>query len=174
MPHPLRFESRKRANLCRVSLEPRRNWELVNGEQHSVWFIPTGMKGLPQNVLLNFRLEFPKSDLTIYLPSGKHPLTTRFPCLASDSEYSLAQVQGNHILLNTVTGKSMQFNDLGKAKHENSFSKGHAGIEFFSSPAISSELLTTVHCMFIVCSMLYTCNVNSSNLNFVFVSHHYM
>ena len=28
------------------------------------------MKGLPQNVLLNFRLEFPKSDFTIYLPSG--------------------------------------------------------------------------------------------------------
>ena len=28
------------------------------------------MKGLPQNVLLNFRLEFPKSDLTICLPSG--------------------------------------------------------------------------------------------------------
>jgi len=27
------------------------------------------MNGLPQNVLLNFRLEFPKSDLTIYLPS---------------------------------------------------------------------------------------------------------
>ena len=26
------------------------------------------MNGLPQNVLLNFRLEFPKSDLTIYLP----------------------------------------------------------------------------------------------------------
>ena len=116
-----------------------------------------------------FHLEFLK-----FLSNGKHPLTTRFPCLASDSEYSLAQVQGNHILLNTVTGKSMQFNDLGKAKHENSFSKGHAGIEFFSSPAISSELLTTVQCMFIVCSMLYTCNVNSSNLNFVFVSHHYM
>ena len=50
------------------------NWEgtekLVNGKQHSVWFVPTGMNGLPQNVLLNFRLEFPKSDLTIYLPSG--------------------------------------------------------------------------------------------------------
>ena len=44
--------------------------KLVNGKQHSVWFVPTGMKGLPQNVLLNFRLEFPKSDLTIYLPSG--------------------------------------------------------------------------------------------------------
>ena len=28
------------------------------------------MKGLPQNVLLNFRLEFPKSELTIYLPTG--------------------------------------------------------------------------------------------------------
>ena len=43
---------------------------MVNGKQHSVWLVPTGMKGLPQNVLLNFRLEFPKSDLTIYLPSG--------------------------------------------------------------------------------------------------------
>ena len=28
------------------------------------------MNGLPQNVLLNFRLEFPIGDLTIYLPSG--------------------------------------------------------------------------------------------------------
>ena len=28
------------------------------------------MNGLPQNALLNFRLEFPKSDLTIYHPSG--------------------------------------------------------------------------------------------------------
>ena len=28
------------------------------------------MKGVPQNVLLNFRLEFPKNDLTIYLPTG--------------------------------------------------------------------------------------------------------
>ena len=43
---------------------------MVNGKQHSVWFVPTGMKGLPQNVLLNFRLEIPKSDLTIYFPSG--------------------------------------------------------------------------------------------------------
>ena len=43
---------------------------MVNGKQHSVWFIRSGMNGLPQNVLLNFRLEFPKSDLTIYLPSG--------------------------------------------------------------------------------------------------------
>ena len=62
----------KRANLCSVSLEPRRNRELVNGKQHSVWFVRTGMNGLPQNVLLmiNFRLEFPKSDLIIYLPSG--------------------------------------------------------------------------------------------------------
>ena len=46
--------------------------KLVNGKQHSAWFVPTGMNGLPQNVLLNFRLEFPKSDLTIliYPPSG--------------------------------------------------------------------------------------------------------
>ena len=44
--------------------------KLVNGKQHSVWFVPTRINGPPQNVLLNFRLEFPKSDLTIYLPSG--------------------------------------------------------------------------------------------------------
>ena len=29
MPHPLRFESKQRANLCRVSLEPRRNCENI-------------------------------------------------------------------------------------------------------------------------------------------------
>ena len=28
------------------------------------------MNGLPQNVLLNFRLEFSKIEFTIYLPSG--------------------------------------------------------------------------------------------------------
>ena len=44
--------------------------KLVNGTQNSVSFVPTGMNGLPQNVLLNFRFEFPKGDLTIYLPSG--------------------------------------------------------------------------------------------------------
>ena len=44
--------------------------KVANGKQHSVRFIPTGMKGLPQNVLLNFRLEIPKNNLTIYLPSG--------------------------------------------------------------------------------------------------------
>ena len=60
----------KGENLCKARLEPRRNREMVNGKQHSIWFVPTGMNGLPQNVLLNFRLEFPKSDLTIYLPSG--------------------------------------------------------------------------------------------------------
>ena len=58
----------------RISVEWVWNQEgtdkLVNGKQHSVWFVPTGMKRLPQNLLLNFRLEFPKSDLTIYLPSG--------------------------------------------------------------------------------------------------------
>ena len=43
--------------------------KLVNGKQHSVWFVTAGMNGLPQNILLNCRLEFPKSDLTIYLPS---------------------------------------------------------------------------------------------------------
>ena len=32
-------------------------------------FVPTGMNGLPQNVLFNFRLDFRKSDFIIYLPS---------------------------------------------------------------------------------------------------------
>ena len=38
--------------------------KLVNGKQHSVWFVPTGMK----NLVLYFRLEFPKSDLTTFHP----------------------------------------------------------------------------------------------------------
>ena len=61
----------KEGRICVAWVWNREGTEkLVNGKQHSVWFVPTGMKGLPQNVLLNFRLEFPKSDLTIYVPSG--------------------------------------------------------------------------------------------------------
>ena len=33
----------------------------------SIWFVPTGMNRSAQNVLLNFWLEFPKSDLTIII-----------------------------------------------------------------------------------------------------------
>ena len=77
-----RFSSLPRNCHIRYSLNPKmgricvaRVWnregteKLVNGKQHSVWFVPTRINGLPQNVLLNFRLEFPKSNLTIYLPS---------------------------------------------------------------------------------------------------------
>ena len=46
------------------------------------------MKGLPQNVLLNFRLEFPKNDLTIYLPTGI-------------SEIFFQMVSTPHVLLNS-------------------------------------------------------------------------
>ena len=65
----------KKGRVCVASVWSREGAEkLVNGMQHSVWFVPTGMNGLPQNcpskLTLNFRLEFPKSDLTIYLPSG--------------------------------------------------------------------------------------------------------
>ena len=61
----------KKGRICVAWVWNREGTEkFVNGKQHSVWFVPTGMNGLPQNVLLNFRLEFPKSDLTIYLPSG--------------------------------------------------------------------------------------------------------
>ena len=70
MSHPLRFESKK-GRICVAWVWNREGTEkLVNGKQYSVWFVPTGMKGIPQNVLLNFRLEFPKRGLTIYLPSG--------------------------------------------------------------------------------------------------------
>ena len=47
-----------------------RKWIIVRFTLMSFWFIPIGMNGPPQNVLLNFRLEFPKSDFNIYLPSG--------------------------------------------------------------------------------------------------------
>ena len=62
----------KEGRICVAWVWKREGTEkLANGKQHSVWFVPTGirMNGLPQNVLLNFRLEFPKSNLTIYLPS---------------------------------------------------------------------------------------------------------
>ena len=61
----------KRANLCVAWVWNRDGTEkLINGKQHSVWFVPTEMNGLPQNVLLNFRLEFSKIEFTIYLSSG--------------------------------------------------------------------------------------------------------
>ena len=48
--------------------------KLVNGKQHCDWLVRTGMKGLPQNFHLEYKhqlmLVFPKSNLTIYLPSG--------------------------------------------------------------------------------------------------------
>ena len=63
IPHPLPFESEK-GRICVAWVWNREGTEkLVNGKQHSVWFVATGMRGLP-------RLEFPRSDLTIYLPSG--------------------------------------------------------------------------------------------------------
>ena len=43
---------------------------ILTNKTHSVWFVPTGMNGLPQNVLLNFRFEFSRSDLCIYHSSG--------------------------------------------------------------------------------------------------------
>ena len=41
--------------MCIVRTERR-----VNGKRHSVWLrIPTGLKGLPQNRVLNFFQNFP-------------------------------------------------------------------------------------------------------------------
>ena len=48
--------------------------KLVNGKQQSVWFVPMGMKRLPQNVLLNFQLDFRKMTLTFTV----HPEFPKF------------------------------------------------------------------------------------------------
>ena len=63
-----------------------------------VWFVPTGMNGLPQNVLLNFRLEFPKSDLTIYPPSGVSEIF-----LSNGIKYPRTQYRKGHFSSPEVT-----------------------------------------------------------------------
>jgi len=71
-----RFTSLPQNCHIRYNLNPERGADasgtekFVNGKQHSIWVVPTGINRLPQNALLNFRLEFPKSDLTICHPSG--------------------------------------------------------------------------------------------------------
>ena len=70
----------KKGRICVAWVWNREGTEkLVNGKQHSVWFVRTGMNGLPQNVLLNFRLE-PYHLTSIrnfrnFLSNGKHPRT---------------------------------------------------------------------------------------------------
>ena len=57
-------------------------------------FVPTGMNGRPQNVLLNFRFEFPKSDLSIYHPSGISEIFCQMvstPCKLLSLRKSLVQ-----------------------------------------------------------------------------------
>ena len=84
MPHPLRFESKK-GRICVAWVWKGEGTEkLVNGKQHSVWLVPTRMKGLPQNMLLNFQLEYKHQLIQPYhlssirnfrnfLSNGKHP-----------------------------------------------------------------------------------------------------
>ena len=83
MSHPLRFESKK-GRICVAWVWNREGTEkLVNGKQHSVWFVPTGMKGLPQNVLLNsvgisekWSYHLPSiRNIRNFLSNGKHPRT---------------------------------------------------------------------------------------------------
>ena len=101
MPHPLRFESKKR-RICVAWVWNREETEkLVNGKQHSVFFLPTGMKGLPQNVILNFRLEFLKSDLTIYLPSG---ISKIFCQMVSTPALFLFVNSGCSVMRNSIKG----------------------------------------------------------------------
>ena len=65
MPHPLRFESKKRANLCRVSLEPRR--ACGNERNTSIFDWNFRKVTLPFTFHRNFR-NFPSN--------GKHPKST--------------------------------------------------------------------------------------------------
>ena len=75
----------KKGRICVAWVWGREGTEkLVNGKQHSVWFVPTGMNGLPRNVVLNFRLEFPKKwpyqlpsirNFRNFLSNGKPPST---------------------------------------------------------------------------------------------------
>ena len=64
------------------------------------------MNGLPQNVLLNFRLEFPKTDLTIYLPSRISEILcqmVRTPGLFTIYKKIPAILVGNFRSVRTVT-----------------------------------------------------------------------
>ena len=76
--------------------------KLVDGKQHSVWFVRTGMNGLPQNVLLNFRLEFPKSNLTIYLPPG---ISEIFCQMVSTHGLGKMVVEGGGCILKILVAK---------------------------------------------------------------------
>ena len=81
----------------RYGLNPKKG-RICVGKQHSVWFIPTGVKGLPQNVLLNFRLEFPKNDLTIYLPSRISEIFCQMVSTVDLCDTGIIEVKGsNHV-----------------------------------------------------------------------------
>ena len=85
-----RFTSLPQNCHIRYGLNPKKGricvaWVYV---AFSVWFVLTGTNGLPQNVLLNFRLEFPKSDITIYLQSGINEIFCQMvitPCFLSSN-----------------------------------------------------------------------------------------
>lgn len=45
-------------NIILLSLQVRRNYQMV---LKSRWFVPTGMSGLPQNIVHKFQLKFPEN-----------------------------------------------------------------------------------------------------------------
>ena len=85
---------------------------MVNGKQHSVWFVPTGMRGLPQNLLLNFRLEFPKCDLNIYVPSRPFEILCQ---MLSTLRLPVMVFVRTHPNLGVLVIKSRSFRDIGVA-----------------------------------------------------------
>ena len=83
------------------------------------------MNGLPQNLLLNFPLELPKSDLTIYLSSG-----------ISEISYQMVSTQRREILLSFEAGLSIS-KEIPYNKH-----KGHCFLGFRTSRALHSQIFS--------------------------------
>ena len=83
------------------------------------------MNRLPQNVLLNFPLELPKSDLTIYLSSG-----------ISEISYQMVSTQRREILLSFEAGLSVS-KEIPYNKHKGHFFLGFRALhsQVFSWPA---------------------------------------
>ena len=100
------------------------------------------MKGLPQNVLLNFRLEFPKSDLTIYLPSG----ISEIFCLSLVCYTAVISVvtQRSSLLRTSLSFDYLQYSSQ-ISIHINALQKRQLKIcsHTWKTPSFAAELIST-------------------------------
>ena len=101
------------------------------------------MNRLPQNVLLNFPLELPKSDLTIYLSSG-----------ISEISYQMVSTQRREILLSFEAGLSVS-KEIPYNKH-----KGHYFLGFRARSSFAGFQLA---CCFALAFGYYLLNFTTSS-----------